>query len=179
MTKTKTPEVRIELLEMKHAPLMQRYMSDAAIAATTPIPHPLPENGGEESVRWATRLQAEGVGIVYAVYDDETFVGSCGIRMNEGRPNLFYWIGKPFWGHGYGTSAAFAVLKRVFSEKGYPLVAARSLVNNLGSIRIPEKCGFQYESVEEHEVGAMNWYVLKRDDFNRIVQARESNDDED
>ena len=179
MTKNKTREVRIEPLEMKHAPFIQRYASDAAIAATTTIPHPYPENGGEESVRRAMRYQAEGVGIVYAVYDDETFIGLCGSRMKEGRPNLFYWIAKPFWGQGYGTAAAFAVLKRVFSEKGYPLVAARSLVDNPGSIRILEKCGFQYESIEEHEVGAMNWYVLKRDDFNRIVQARQKSDDED
>ncbi|MDE0020814.1 MAG: GNAT family N-acetyltransferase [Candidatus Poribacteria bacterium] len=171
--KKRPTEARIEPLEMKHAPFIQRYASDPAIAATTHVPHPLPENFGKESVRWAVRLRDEGSGSIYAVYNDETFVGLCGVRINEERPNLFYWIGKPFWGHGHGTAGAFAVLKRVFSEQGYPLIAARSLAANLASIRILEKCGFQYESSEEYEPGTLNWYVLKQDDFNRIVQTRE------
>ena len=178
MTKTKTPEVRIEPLEMKHAPLMQRYESDPDIAATTLVPHPYPENGGEMRVRWAIRLRAEGSGFSYAVYDEETFVGRCSVGVHEERPELYYWVAKPFWGQGYGTAAAFAVLKRVFSEQGYPVIFSSSYTHNPGSMRILEKCGFQPNGTKEEKRGTLALYILKRDDFNRIVQAREKSGDE-
>ncbi len=177
--KKRPVEVRIEPIEMKHAPFIQRYAAEADIAATMHhIPDPLPENWGEEFVRDVMRRRAEDSAFVYAVYNNETFVGACGIGASEERAYLAYWIGKPFWGQGYGSAAAFAVLSRVFSEQGYPLVAAGSYIHNPASIRILEKCGFQYERTEERERGAINWYLLKRDDFNRIVQTREKSGDE-
>ena len=45
MAEKKAASVRIEPLEMRHAPFIQRYASDAAVAATTTLPHPYPENG--------------------------------------------------------------------------------------------------------------------------------------
>ncbi len=170
--KHKTPDVRIEPLEMKHAPLLQRYASDAAIAATTLVPHPLPENWGERWARGAMRYRNEGSYFCYAVYNGETFVGLCAVGQYRGKPEIHYWIGKPFWGQGYGTAAAFAVLKRVFSEQGYPAIAASSYTHNPASMRILEKCGFQPNGTEEEERGTLAHYILKRDDFNRIEQAR-------
>ena len=183
MTKTKSPEVRIEPLEMKHAPFIQRYASDAAVAATTTIPHPYPENGGEEFVRYNQGRREKGVSFTYAVIAEDSFVGCCGIeydkRGREGQPEIGYWIGKPFMGQGYGTAAAFAVLERVFSEQDCPFIIARSLTHNPGSIRILEKCGFQPDgTTEEDERGTVASYILKREDFNRIAQAREKSDDE-
>ena len=78
---------------------------------------------------------------------EDSFVGCCGIALDkrgrEGQPELGYWIAKPFWGRGYGTAAAFAVLKRVFSEQGFPFIVSGSYTHNPASMRILEKCGFQ------------------------------------
>ena len=182
MTKTNTREVRIEPLEMKHAPFIQRYASDAAIAATMFIPHPYPENGAERFVRFDQKCRKEGSAFHYAVIADGSFVGCCGIALYErGRewlPEISYWIGKPFWGRGYGYAAALAVLKRAFSEQGYPVIFARSLAHNPASMRILEKCGFQPDGTEEDKRGAIACYILKRDDFNRAVQTRERSGDE-
>ena len=182
MTKTKTPEVRIEPLEMKHAPFIQRYASDAAVAAMITIPHPYPENGGEEFVRYDQGRREKGVAFHYAVIIEDSFVGVCGIEYDKpndgfkGQPVLDYWIGKPFWGRGYGTAAAFAVLKRAFSELGHSVIISGCLTHNPGSRRILEKCGFQPNGTEENERGTLAYYILKKDDFNRIAQTRERND---
>ena len=182
MRKNKTPEVRIEPLEMKHAPFIQRYVSDAAIAATTFIPHPYPENGAEEYIRRYRSRRKEGAVFRYAAIAEDSFVGCCGIALDkrgrEGQPELGYWIAKPFWGRGYGTAAAFAVLKRVFSEQGFPFIVSGSYTHNPASMRILEKCGFQPDGTDQDERGTLALYILKQDDFNRIVQAREKSDDE-
>ncbi len=177
MSKKKTPNVRIEPLEMKHAPFIQRYASDADVAAMANLPRPYPENGGEEFVRYDQDRREKGVSFTYAAMDEASFVGVCGVATNkpgrEGQPEIGYWIGKPFWGQGYGTAAARAVLSRVFSEQDWPFVAARSLTHNPASIRILEKCGFQYQKTEENAVGEFACYLLKKDDFMQNSQKAE------
>ncbi len=178
--KIKRPEAQIKPLEMRHAPFIQRYASDAAVAAMTTIPHPYPENGAEEYVRYDQSRRKKGAAFTYAVIVEETFVGVCSVGLDkcdrQGRPELGYWIGKPFWGRGYGYAAARAVLTRVFSERGYPFIVARSHEDNPASIRILEKCGFQPEGTEIDERGAWVCYILKQNDFKRAAQTEESND---
>ncbi len=177
MVKKKAAPVRIEPLEMRHAPFLQRYASDPDIAAMTTVPHPYPENGGEEFARMEMRKRAEGDPFTYAVYAGENFVGTCGVGLDkcndQGLPELGYWIAKPFWGRGYGYAAALAVLTRVFSERGYPIILARCHEHNPASIRILEKCGFQPDGSETDERGIWFCYLLKQNDFNRIVPTKE------
>jgi hypothetical protein len=54
------------------------------------------------------------------------------------KPEVSYWIGKPYWGRGVATRALLAFLKRI---KVRPLYA-RAAKDNLASLRVLEKCGF-------------------------------------
>jgi len=49
-----------------------------------------------------------------------------------------YWIGRTFWGKGVATRALLAFLVQV---EGRPLYA-HVVSDNVGSIRVLEKCGF-------------------------------------
>jgi RimJ/RimL family protein N-acetyltransferase len=49
-----------------------------------------------------------------------------------------YWIGKPYWGQGIATRALSAFLEH---SKVRPLYA-RAAKDNIGSLRVLEKCGF-------------------------------------
>jgi len=49
-----------------------------------------------------------------------------------------YWIGKPYWGKGIATCALSAFLEH---SKIRPLYA-RAAKDNIGSLRVLEKCGF-------------------------------------
>ena len=90
--KIKRPEAQIMPLEMRHAPFIQRYASDAAVAAMTTIPHPYPENGAEEYVRYDQSRREKGAAFTYAVIAEETFVGVCSVGLDkcdrQGRPEL-------------------------------------------------------------------------------------------
>ncbi|UUI05623.1 GNAT family N-acetyltransferase [Oceanobacillus jeddahense] len=70
-------------------------------------------------------------------------------KFNNGE--LAYWIGEDYWGKGYGTEAAKAVLQFAFKEKGYHKVFARYFHTNPASGRIMEKIGMQQEGIlKEH-----------------------------
>jgi RimJ/RimL family protein N-acetyltransferase len=55
-----------------------------------------------------------------------------------GDRELTYWIGREFWGQGVATAALRALLE---VDKTRPLYG-RASKDNIGSIRVLEKCGF-------------------------------------
>jgi RimJ/RimL family protein N-acetyltransferase len=52
-----------------------------------------------------------------------------------------YWIDRAFWGQGVATRALMDFLENV--QKKRP-IHGRAAKDNLGSIRVLEKCGFKY-----------------------------------
>jgi RimJ/RimL family protein N-acetyltransferase len=70
---------------------------------------------------------------------DGQVAGNIACYQDElGRPEVAYWIGKPYWGHGIATRALAALLARVRVRPVYARVAK----DNLGSLRVLEKGGF-------------------------------------
>jgi RimJ/RimL family protein N-acetyltransferase len=57
----------------------------------------------------------------------------------DGKREVGYWIGRPFWGRGIASSALALFLDVVAARPLYAYVAA----HNAGSIRVLEKCGFR------------------------------------
>ena len=58
--------------------------------------------------------------------------------MNEGRPEVTYWIGREFWGRGIASSALSQFLSIMVERP----VFARAAKDNFASYRVLEKCGF-------------------------------------
>ncbi|WP_260287868.1 GNAT family N-acetyltransferase [Peribacillus aracenensis] len=56
-----------------------------------------------------------------------------------GNPEVSYWIGKQYWGKGIATEALLNFLPKI---KVRPLYA-RAAKDNLASIKVLEKCGFE------------------------------------
>jgi RimJ/RimL family protein N-acetyltransferase len=55
-----------------------------------------------------------------------------------GEPEVTYWIGKEYWGKGIATRALSAFLDIQTARPIY----GRAAKDNIGSIRVMEKCGF-------------------------------------
>jgi RimJ/RimL family protein N-acetyltransferase len=64
---------------------------------------------------------------------------------------LAYWIGEQFWGKGYATEAAQAVVQFAFAEKKYHKVYARYFGSNPASGSVMRKIGMGKEGIlREH-----------------------------
>jgi RimJ/RimL family protein N-acetyltransferase len=87
---------------------------------------------------------------------NRSIIGCCGIAKLDGEtPEIGYWLGVPFWGKGYATEAARAVIDHAFGELGYDTLLAGARVSNPASRRVLEKCGFQWTGVGLYRVRAL------------------------
>jgi RimJ/RimL family protein N-acetyltransferase len=78
----------------------------------------------------------------YAILHEGTFMGIVGLTFAEGRvPELGYWLGEPYWGRGYATEAAHAVVAAA-RQAGFPALRSRALLDNAGSRHVLHKVGF-------------------------------------
>ena len=55
-----------------------------------------------------------------------------------------YWIGEPYWRHGYATEAAHALVDLAFRATAIEALNVSCRVINSASRRVIHKCGFQY-----------------------------------
>lgn len=77
-------------------------------------------------------------------------VGSIVAYEFMGLPTVGYWIGREFWGRGIATRALAAFLEVAAVRPLY----ARVVEDNLGSLRVLQKCGFVIADRERGYAGA-------------------------
>ncbi len=68
-------------------------------------------------------------------------VGACGLGDREGQAELGYWIARPYWGLGYASEAAKAVVG-VARAIGHQRLIAGHFIDNPASGRVLRKLGF-------------------------------------
>lgn len=129
-----------------HAPAIQRLAAHPDIAATTLVPHPYPDDGAIRFVEDVV-LPGRNAGTEYAfvMKDGGEVVGHLTVKnvnREQGKAEVGYWVGRPFWGRGYGTAALRLALAFAFEELGMSYVYAHVLARNPGSGRVLEKNGF-------------------------------------
>jgi RimJ/RimL family protein N-acetyltransferase len=90
----------------------------------------------------------------YAITLDERLIGVVGFTFFEGNPpELGYWLGEPYWGKGYMTEAARALIEAAHKTHHFELIAARALADNAGSLNVLEKLGFKRVKQPKREAG--------------------------
>jgi RimJ/RimL family protein N-acetyltransferase len=84
-------------------------------------------------------------------------IGGCGIHLDEqGAPELGYWIARPYWGLGFATEAARAVLSMARAN-GIADIRACHFADNPASGNVLRKLGFRFTGRVEQR------YSLGRD----------------
>lgn len=154
-----TLRLRLRGFDLGDAQAVQRLASDAEIAATTlSIPHPYPEGAAAEWIRKGQELIEQGSGLPLAITlrEGDALIGSIGLSINEKHRHaeMGYWIGLPYWGSGYATEAARALLTYAFERIDLNRVFAHHMVHNAASERVLEKLGMQRE-------GLLHEHILK------------------
>ena len=110
--------------------------------------------------------------------EDGRVIGSVGLHL-KGHTDLTdradecelgYWIGKPFWGHGYMTECAREMLRHAFEDLGMRSVWCGYYDGNERSRRVQEKCGFRYQwTSDDVDVPQMN--TKRRGHVNRLTKT--------
>ena len=86
---------------------------DFEVASLTgTIPHPYTE---EMAADWIRSHQDGEEGVAFAIDLGGDLIGCVGYRAyDEVHAEMGYWLGKPYWGFGFATEAARALIRHVF-----------------------------------------------------------------
>jgi RimJ/RimL family protein N-acetyltransferase len=87
---------------------------------------------------WA-RILADQTTVNRTIVFEGRVAGHVASFIQAGEREVTYWVGREFWGRGLATGALAALLGIVRER---PLFA-RAAKDNLGSLRVLEKCGFR------------------------------------
>ncbi|MCG8574598.1 MAG: GNAT family N-acetyltransferase [Flavobacteriales bacterium] len=72
-------------------------------------------------------------------------IGFCGFAHYNNELDFGWRYAKKFWGNGYGTEAAKAVLELGIEKFNFPRIVCIVYQENIGSIKIIEKIGMTFE----------------------------------
>lgn len=80
------------------------------------------------------------------------FIGNAGLQPIPNTPEIgiAYHYLPSFWGHGYGTEAAIAVLRHGLGSLGLDRIIAICVAENVASWRVMEKAGMRYAGLASY-----------------------------
>jgi RimJ/RimL family protein N-acetyltransferase len=133
----------IEKLTLRDAteadlPTIFEYEQDPEAIRMAAFTHEDPSDRNAFMAHWQRLLAAETI-ITKSVDLDSEVVGHLASWVQEGEREITYWIDRNHWGKGVATTALQLFLAEVETR---PLWA-RTAKDNIGSIRVLEKCGFE------------------------------------
>ena len=145
-----TPRLHLRPFTATDAVDVQRLAGERSVAETTAnIPHPYPDGAAEMWIashpeKWAARQE-----LVLAITgrEDGRLMGAIGLifQGTHESAELGYWIGLPFWGKGFATEAARAVVDYTFAALRFNRVQAHHMARNPASGRVLLKAGLRPE----------------------------------
>jgi RimJ/RimL family protein N-acetyltransferase len=140
-------------------PALVPLIGTREVAATTlRIAHPYTEQHAKDFIE-KTRNDGE-IRLAITLRKAGYLCGGVGLKLEPAhfRAELGYWIGVPYWGHGYATEAARALLRYGFENLHLNRIAATHFEGNLVSGKILRKLGMRHE-------GCLRQHLCKWDKF--------------
>ena len=133
-----TARLRLRAPRREDAKALAALANEFRVAVNTArLPHPYRVHEAEEFIAAANSREGEAC---FVVTRDGRLIGACSVDPREEGPELGYWFGVSFWGRGYATEAARALVDYAFGDLGCETLHSGARVSNPASRRVLEKC---------------------------------------
>jgi ribosomal-protein-alanine N-acetyltransferase len=148
-----------------------REVADTAVS----IPHPYSLATARTWIAGLPHLFRTNTAIHFALELRRSgeLIGSgslCDIDSDHARAELGFWIGLPWWGQGYATEAASAIIGFGFEKLSLNRIHAQHMVRNPASGNVLRKLGMKLEGVLQQGIRRWNdfedvaLYAILRED---------------
>jgi RimJ/RimL family protein N-acetyltransferase len=128
---------------------VQRLAGDPAVAEHTALPHPYRDGIAEAWIAGREGACERGEETSFAIEraHDRALIGAIGLAFEPRNAvaKLGYWLGRPYWGRGYASEAAAAVVAHGFEDLALERIWAPRFRANESSARVLEKVGLAHE----------------------------------
>jgi len=182
--KTKQPLIRTARLVLRSftltdAPEIQRLAGDRAVASMMlTMPHPYEDDVAAKWIINQKECLKLGLAVNFAIVhrNNNCLMGVIGLTIHKNfeRAALSYWLGKPYWGCGYCTEAAEAVLRYGLKDLELNRIYGNHFKRNPASGRVMQKIGMYYEGCRKQHVKKsgvfedVETYGILREDYTQL-----------
>ena len=111
------------------------------------MPYPYFDADAQEFIDRISKKSSDAATYAITLKATGELIGICSLHASESRygiPYIGYWIGEPYWGQGYATEAARALVDFFFKAGSQEALLFSVLSENLASKRVIEKCGGKF-----------------------------------
>ncbi|MBO6554087.1 MAG: GNAT family N-acetyltransferase [Roseitalea sp.] len=131
---------------------------------TARMPHPYTRADAANYIRAVHEGRVEGYVYAVTIADTGRLVGMCAVtnRPPSGDLEVGYWIGRAWWGKGYASEAASAVVDLAFRVTGANVIYAGSRTVNPRSRQVLVKQGFELMGLDEIDTVAAGRVAIER-----------------
>jgi RimJ/RimL family protein N-acetyltransferase len=160
-----TERLLLRPLRAEDAPAIAHLAGRREIADTTiSIPHPYSAEQARQWIAAQGEVFAKGKFYVFGMElkCGGSLCGTVGLReldREHSQAELGFWVALEYWGQGYATEAARAVVSFGFRQLGLNRVYAHHMVRNPASGRVLEKIGMRREGLLRQRV--RKWGVFE------------------
>lgn len=130
--------IELRSVQEEDLPIFFEFHRNAAANHMAAFTAKDPHEWGLFRAHW-TRILSDPTVEMRTIIADGVVVGSVGKYEQMGRAEVTYWIGRDHWGRGIATSA----LRQFLQELDLRPIFAAAAKDNIGSLRVLEKCGFK------------------------------------
>lgn len=155
-------------------PVVEDLAGAREVADTTlAMPHPYPAGGGAMWISTHADNWSRNSVLALAVCDRQSqdLLGAVSLHVDEMHRHgeIGYWIGAKYWGNGYATEAARAMVDYGFTELGLHRVQARHFIRNPASGRVLQKIGMTLEGT--HRDLYVRWDQFETVDVYAVLES--------
>jgi ribosomal-protein-alanine N-acetyltransferase len=159
-TPLQTERLTLRPYEPSDIPTLVPLIGAREVAATTlRIAHPYAESDARDFIARAQEGWLSGSELRLGIFlrENGALCGGVGLRIepDHRRAELGYWLGVPYWGNGYATEAASALMKYGFETLGLHRIFASHVTHNPASGRVLRKIGMRHEGC--HRAHILKW----------------------
>lgn len=158
-----TSRLLLRPFALDDAPVVQQLAGARSIAdMTLNVPHPYEDGMAEHWIAMHRGSFELGVLLPLAVTLRESgeLAGAISLKIDpeSSRAELGYWLGEPYWGRGYCSEAAEAIVRHGFEVLRLNRIHASHFARNPASGRVLQKTGMRREGVAREHVRKWDQY---------------------
>jgi RimJ/RimL family protein N-acetyltransferase len=121
----------------------------------------------QDATLWVNHVNnmcVAGMGCFWGIHNDgNAFIGTAGLSIfpEHEKAELHYWLGKAYWGQGYGTEIVRRIINYAFENLKLNRLEVNHMIRNIRSQHVIDKCGFKLE-------GTLRSYVKRFGQFEDV-----------